>query len=73
MIKIKRRWELPESEVTPESIYHQRRKFIQTGAAGALALSPVGAALAGITIDEYEKGVITLDEKLTDMEDAVGL
>ena len=31
MIKIKRRWELPESEVTPESIYRQRREFIKAG------------------------------------------
>ena len=70
MIKTKRRWELPESEVTPESIYHQRRRFIQTGAAGALALTPAGAALASIRVGEYQRGVITLDEKLTAEEDA---
>ncbi len=70
MIKTKRRWELPESEVTPESISLPRRRFIQTGAAGALALTPAGAALASIRVGEYQRGVITLDEKLTAEEDA---
>ena len=71
MIKIKRRWELPEAEVTPEPIYRQRRQIIQAGALGAaLALTPGARALASIRIDEYRKQVISLDEALTAEEDA---
>ena len=70
MIRIKRRWELPAREVTPEPIYRQRRKFIRAGAIGALAMTPGAKALASIQIDEYRKGAITLDDKLTDEEDA---
>ena len=37
-----------ESAVTPESLYRQRRRFLQLGAAGALGLvTPVRAALFG--------------------------
>ena len=31
MIKIKKSWEIPESEVTPEALYLRRREFIKTG------------------------------------------
>jgi sulfoxide reductase catalytic subunit YedY len=72
MIKIKKRWELPESEVTPEALYRQRRKFIKAAGSigGALLLNPWSAANASYPVDGYRKGVITLDEELTDEEDA---
>ena len=72
MIKIKKRWELPESEVTPEALYLRRREFIKAGAAigGSLLLNPFSAAQASYPVDGYKPGVITVDEELTDEEDA---
>lgn len=46
LIKIPKGWEIPESEVTPESIYMNRRKFlVSMGTAGAYTL----ALLSGCT------------------------
>ena len=36
LIKPKRPWDLPYSEVTPEAVYHSRREFIKVAAAGAI-------------------------------------
>ncbi len=38
LIKIKRGWELPESAVTSESVFHERRRLIKTLSAGPLLL-----------------------------------
>ena len=38
-IKHKRSWELPESEATPEAVWHARRRIIKTLGVGAAALS----------------------------------
>lgn len=50
LIKRKRGWELPESAVTPEAIYRNRRNFIKGIAAGTLGAAatalPVGSAFA---------------------------
>ncbi|AUG53954.1 protein-methionine-sulfoxide reductase catalytic subunit MsrP [Thalassospira marina] len=50
LIKRKRGWELPESAVTPEAIYRNRRNFIKGIAAGTLGAAatalPVGRAFA---------------------------
>ena len=72
MIKIKKRWEIPESEVTPESLYLRRREFIKTGGliGGALLLSPLAAAQASIAIGDYRKEAVSLDEEITTEEDA---
>ena len=72
MIRIKKRWELPESEVTPEPIYRRRREFIKGAGAfgGALLLNPLISAQASLKIDTYEPGVVTIDEELTSEEDA---
>lgn len=43
LIKVKKGWELPESAVTPESVYMNRRAFMATAAAGTIA----GGALLG--------------------------
>jgi sulfoxide reductase catalytic subunit YedY len=72
MIRIKKRWEIPESEVTPEPLYRRRREFIQSAGilGGALLLNPWAAAKASYPVDGYQPGAISLDEKLTDEEDA---
>jgi sulfoxide reductase catalytic subunit YedY len=72
MIKIPKRWEIPESEVTPEPIYRRRREFIKGAGAlgGAMLLNPLGSAQASLRIDSYQPGVVTLDEELTSEEDA---
>src|SRR5210317_207657 len=71
LIKPKKSWEIAESEVTPEEIYHQRRKFMQAGTAlgTALLLSPWGSA-AAMKIGDYKRNVITLDEEITSEKDA---
>jgi sulfoxide reductase catalytic subunit YedY len=72
MIKIKKRWEIPESEVTPEPLYQRRREFIKASAAigGALLLNPLGAVQASFPVDGYRPKAISLDEELTDEGDA---
>jgi sulfoxide reductase catalytic subunit YedY len=72
MIKIKKSWEIPESEVTPESLYLRRREFIKTGGliGGALLLNPLAAAQASIAIGDYQEKVVSLDEEITEEEDA---
>ena len=72
MIRTRKSWEIPESEVTPEAIYQQRRKFMQAGTAlgAAMVLNPWGSAAASLTIGDYEREVITLDEEITDEDDA---
>ena len=72
MIKLKKRWEIAESEVTPEALYRRRREFIKGAGAigGALLLGGLPTVKASYPVDGYRKGVITLDEDLTDEEDA---
>ncbi len=72
MIKIKKRWELPESEVTPESLYKRRREFIKGAGliGGALMTYPWAVAQASIDVSGYQPKVVTLDEELTSEEDA---
>ena len=74
MIKIKKSWEIPESEVTPEALYRQRRDFIKAAGTigGAMLLNPWSAANASYAVGDYRKGVISIDEELTDEEDATG-
>jgi len=71
MIKIKKRWEIPESEITPEPLYRRRREFIKSAGAlgGALLLNP-WTAQASYPVAGYRPKVITLDEEITDEEDA---
>ncbi len=71
MIKTKKRWEIGESEVTPEAIYQRRRDFIKTGAIGAAMFMGLwSSALASLEIGDYRKSVVSLDEELTSEEDA---
>jgi len=71
MIKIKKRWEIPESEVTPESLYPRRREFMKAAGTigGALLVNPWAAAQASLEIGDYQKKVITLDEEINDEDD----
>jgi len=86
LIKVKRGWELPESAVTDERFFHQRRKLAKTLAAGPLIAA--GAGLAGgmfggarparaaqdPTADLYpvpRNEAYTVDRALTDETDAV--
>jgi sulfoxide reductase catalytic subunit YedY len=72
MIKIKKRWEIPESEVTPEPLYRRRREFMQAAGTigGALLLNPWAAAQASLAIGDYQEKVISIDEEITEEEDA---
>ncbi len=72
MIRKKHSWEIPESQVTPEKIYQQRRKFMQASSAfgTAMLLSPWQSAVASLSIGSYKRNVITLDEELTGEADA---
>lgn len=72
MIKLRKSWEIAESKVTPEDIYHQRRLIMKAGSvAGAtLLLSPWKDAVASYPIDKYRPKVITLDEEITEEADA---
>ncbi len=71
MIKIKKGWEIPESEVTPESLYLRRREFMKVAGSigGALLLNPWAAAQASLEIGDYRKNAISLDEEITEEED----
>ena len=71
-IKISKRWEISESEVTPEAVYRQRREIIKAAGAigGALLLNPLTTLQASLPIGEYKAGAVTLDEELTSEEDA---
>ena len=72
MIKIKKSWQIPESKVTPESLYLRRREFIKAGGliGGALLLNPLAAAQASIKIGDYRKEAVSLDEEITDKDAA---
>ena len=72
MIKSRKGWEVPESQVTPEPIYRRRREIIKAAGTigGALLLNPLVALRASLPIDSYQAGAITLDEELTPEEDA---
>jgi sulfoxide reductase catalytic subunit YedY len=43
LIKVPRGWELPESKVTPETVYRNRRQLLRDLGLGALALSGLAA------------------------------
>ena len=67
MIKIRKKSDIPHSEITPESVYLRRREIMKSaGLLGtALLLNPWLSASASIKIGDYRKKVISLDEDLT--------
>lgn len=64
--------DIPSSEITSESIYLKRREFMKTsGLLGtALLLNPWVGAAASIDVGGYKPNVITLEDELTDEDDA---
>ena len=54
MIKIRKSWEVSESEVTSESLYQRRREFMQAAGTigGALLLNPWAVARASLEIGD---------------------
>ena len=77
-IRIPRGWELPESAVTPESVFLNRRQIIQGLAAGSIAAAAPGLAWGATDSDDPSAGLypVARDErfepgegrKLTDEE-----
>ncbi len=75
---IKRPNDIRPSEITPESVYRERRRFLKLGAAGALALaSPAQAGLFGDSgegppgkpdFPDRKASRFTVDEPLTSWE-----
>ncbi len=67
MIKIRKKSDIPYSEITPESVYLRRREIMKSaGLLGtALLLNPWLTASASIKIGDYRKKVVSLDEDLT--------
>jgi methionine sulfoxide reductase catalytic subunit len=76
LIKIKKTSDISSSEVTPKSLFLDRRRFLKGAAiAGTgLALSPLLApqASAGNKIEGFIKGPFSTDAKPTDYDDATG-
>lgn len=72
MIKIKKLPDIRSSEITAESIYLRRREFMKTsGLLGTtLLLNPWVTAGASLSIGDYRKNVISIDEELTPEDDA---
>ncbi|MBI3941365.1 MAG: protein-methionine-sulfoxide reductase catalytic subunit MsrP [Acidobacteria bacterium] len=75
---IKNRGEIPYSEVTPKSLYLNRRRFLRGAAAGVAALagrfsqeilSPSIRAQAGNKLSGVVKGPFGTDEKVTPFDD----
>ncbi len=56
-IRIPRGWELPESAVTPESVFLNRRQIIQGLAAGSIAAAAPGLAWGATDSDDPSAGL----------------
>ena len=67
MTKIRKKSDIPYSEITPESVYLRRREIMKSAGllATALLLNPWLIASASIKIGDYRKKVVSLDEDLT--------
>ena len=64
-IRIPRGWELPESTVTPESVFLNRRRIIQGLAAGSIAAAAPGLAWGATDADDPSAGLypVARDER----------
>ncbi|MCY3703304.1 MAG: protein-methionine-sulfoxide reductase catalytic subunit MsrP [Rhodospirillales bacterium] len=64
-IRIPRGWELPESAVTPESVFLNRRQIIQGLAAGSIAAAAPGLAWGATDSDDPSAGLypVARDER----------
>jgi sulfoxide reductase catalytic subunit YedY len=61
--------DIPSSEITPESVYLDRRRFLRLGAAGAVSASLTPAGLAACTADDETEAAADEQERLTSFED----
>ncbi len=78
---IKKPTDIKPSEITPESVYHERRKFlrtaINTGIAGAVLTTLPGISLSAVPEDykalkNIAKSKFSTDEELTPFADVTG-
>jgi len=67
VIKIRKKSDIPYSDITPEPVYLRRREIMKSaGLLGtALLFNPWLSASASIKIGDYRKKVVSLDEDLT--------
>lgn len=72
LIRVKKSWEIAESEVTPEAVYRQRRQFMKVGGlfGGTMLLNPWGRVMASFPIGDYKTRVVDIDEAITKESDA---
>ena len=68
LVRVKKAWELPEREVTPESLYLNRRQ-IMAGAGAAAALAAFPGIAAASKYDDIAKSPFSTDEELTPFDD----
>ncbi|HSJ29823.1 MAG TPA: protein-methionine-sulfoxide reductase catalytic subunit MsrP [Longimicrobiales bacterium] len=61
--------DIPSSEITPESVYLDRRRFLRLGATGAVAASLTPGGLAACTSDDDMAGAQAEQEKVTPLKD----
>ena len=81
LIKVRKPWEMSESDVTPEALFKSRRQFLKTGAA-ALAGGLAGGMLstqafaawprAGEMLGNVAKSKFDPGEELTEWDDVTG-
>ena len=60
-IRIPRAWEIPESLVTPEDVYLDRRRFLRAAGLAGLGTIALASACAGTTADRADAGSGSVD------------
>jgi sulfoxide reductase catalytic subunit YedY len=60
LIKSRKPWELPYSEVTPERLYRSRREFLQIAGAGALGTAAVTLAGCDMPVAEAQAQLLNV-------------
>ena len=74
LIKVKRRGEVLPSEITPQGLYLDRRRFLRLGAGSAVAAAALAgglwdkAAWAGVKLPNVIKGPYNAEDELTPYE-----
>jgi sulfoxide reductase catalytic subunit YedY len=61
--------DVPSSEITPESVYLDRKRFLRLGAAGAIGASLTPAGLAACTSGDDAAGADDTQERVTPLKD----
>ena len=74
LIRIRRSSDLRESDVTPEAVYQDRRRFLQTSvlAAAGAALGPTALAAPAGMLGPLRKSPFSIDEEPNDFADITG-